>query len=142
MGWRTDWLYGLIFHEVQRVWRRAIREGRGKFGPAPSQLLIKEMSDADWELMRSKGRELRKWCYSGGTPEPLPVEDETTESLGEQVGMFYEKGDVRFFIASDRKRVLLTYTLGPRYGRGMAFAIEGQGAKGRLVPTGGPGWVS
>lgn len=142
MGWQTDWLYDLIFHEVERVWRRALREGRGKFGPAPSQFLIKEMCEADWESMRCKGEEHRKWRYSGGSPEHLPAEDETRESLGEQRGMFYEKGEIRFHVAPDRKRVLLTYTLGPRYGRGMALAVQGQGAKGKLVPSGGPGWVS
>jgi hypothetical protein len=62
--------------------------------------------------------------------------------IGEQRGMFYERGVVEFFIDTDRKRVLFTYTLGPRYGRGMIFRVVGQGTTGRLTPCAGPAWIS
>jgi hypothetical protein len=55
--------------------------------------------------------------------------------------MFYEQGLVEFCVAADRQRVLVTYTIGPRYGRGTAFVVVGQGARGRLVQD-GEFWVS
>ena len=134
MGWQSDWLYDLIFDEVARIWKRAIRDGRGPFGPAPTALVIKEMGEPDWEAVRCQGDVHRLWCYRGGTPEVLPVEPESETGVGEQRGMFYERGEVQFHISSDRKRVLFTYVLGPRNGRGMEFAVQGQGRQGKLVP--------
>ena len=40
MGWQSDWLYNLIFDEVERIWKRALRDGRGQFGPAPTVFVI------------------------------------------------------------------------------------------------------
>jgi hypothetical protein len=141
MGWQSDWLYQLIFDEVERVWKRARKDGAGRFGPPSTAFLISEMPEADWEHIRCHGDAHRQWTYKGGDPEPAPCVVYDTD-LGEQRGMFYERGVVEFFIDTDRKRVLFTYTLGPRYGRGMIFGVVGQGTKGRLTPCAGPAWVS
>lgn len=36
--------------------------------------------------------------------------------------------------------MLFTYTIGPRYGRGMIFEVVGQGAHGRMIPCTGSAW--
>lgn len=142
MGWQSDWLYQLVFDQVKKVWDRAIRDGAGRFGPPPNSLLISQMSDADWEQVRCRGDIRRQWTYQGSEPEPLTRAAGDDTDLGERRGMFYERGAVAFCIDSDRKRVLFTFTLGPRYGRGLIFGVVGQGAKGRLGPSPGPMWVS
>src|SRR4051794_636805 len=81
MGWQSDWLYQLIFDEVRRAWRKAIREGRGKFGPAPTSGLVKELPDADWEAARCFGQVQRMWLYCGGNLEALSLEEEPDTGL-------------------------------------------------------------
>jgi hypothetical protein len=142
MGWQTDWLYQLVFDEVERVWQRAIKDGVARFGPAPKCLVISEMLEADWEESRCRGVANRQWTYQGGHPKLLsPCEGNATE-FGEQRGMFYELGVVTFCIDADRKRLVFSYTLGPRYGRAMTFTVIGQGKNGRLAPADGRLWVS
>jgi hypothetical protein len=142
MGWQSDWLYQLIFHEVERVWRVAVKEGAGRLGPAPTILQVSEMDEADWVHAWCRGVVLRRWTLQGGKPESLTLDQQGDADLGERRGMFYERSAASFCIDSDRKRVLFTYTLGPRYGRGMVFDVMGQGTKGKLRPNGGPMWVS
>jgi hypothetical protein len=139
MGRQSDWLYELIFDEVEKVWEQANKEGAGRFGPAPSDLLISEMHDADWEESRCRGNPDRQWTYQGG--QSLSPAEVSAIDVGERRGMFYERGVVAFCIDSDRKRLVFSYILGPRYGRGMTFVVIGQGAKGRLSPS-GICWVS
>jgi hypothetical protein len=105
-------------------------------------LLIIEMLEADWEDSRCRGNAHRQWMYQGGQPALLPPVEGNDIDLGAQRGMFYERGLVTFCIDTNRKRLVFTYTLGPRYGRGMTFGVNGQGNKGRLSPAGTTMWVS
>ena len=100
------------------------------------------MGEADWEVLRCRGDIQRQWRFGGTEPEVLPVDPEGDAGVGEQRGMFYERGDIQFHIASGRRRVLLTYSIGPRYGRGMELAVHGQGKKGKLIPSGQFSWQS
>jgi hypothetical protein len=143
MGWQSDWLYQLIFDEVETVWGRAIKDGAGQFGPAPTAFIVSEMRDADWEEHpRCRGDAHRQWTFQGGKPETLDRAAGSQIDLGKRRGMFYERGGVWFCIDTDRRRVLFTYTLGPRYGRGMIFDVVGQGAKGKFRPGGRFVWCS
>jgi hypothetical protein len=134
MGWQSDWLYRLIFEQIAKIWETATREGAGPFGPPPNALLITETRDADWEHARCLGNPIRYWMYQGGEPECVPTVEVDTNP-GQRQGMFYERGEVVFCIAADRNRVLFTYILGPRYGRGMILDVVGQGADGRLASS-------
>src|SRR5262245_52015040 len=111
MGWRSDWLYQVIFDEVEKVWKRAAKDGAGHFGPPPTGFVIREMLEADWEHIRCGGDVRRQWTYQGGRPEPAACVADDTD-LGEQRGIFYERGVVEFFIDANRKRVLFSYILG------------------------------
>jgi hypothetical protein len=141
MGWQSDWLYQLVFAEVERVWHSATRDGDSEFGPAPEALLVRESAEADWGQVRCCGPARRQWTFRGGPPEQLVGGVPEAADLGERRGMFYRRGLVEFCVATDRQQVLLTYTLGPRYGRGVVLAVSGQGASGRLTP-GGVSWKS
>jgi hypothetical protein len=140
MGWQSDWLYQLVFAEVGRVWAD-IADG-SEFGPPPIALVVREMAEADWDGPHCAGEVRRQWLYRGGEPEPVPPQGESGADVGARRGMFYERGTVAFHVAPDRRRVLFTFTLGPRFGRGLILGVEGQGAGGRLCPGPGPQWKS
>jgi hypothetical protein len=123
---------------VERLW--ADIAGGGQFGPPPTALVVREMGQADWKRAYCRGDVRRQWVYRGSSPEPVAPEAEP--DLGEGRGMYYERGVVDFHVASDRRRVLFTFTVGPRFGRGLIFGVEGQGAGGRLSPGAGPVWKS
>src|SRR5262245_35997634 len=86
MGWRTDWLYHRIFDEVAQLWKRAQREGRGKFGPAPDSLVVRERSGADWEQVLCLAGVVRAWAYQGAEFDELPLAADDDIDLGEQRG--------------------------------------------------------
>jgi hypothetical protein len=138
-GWRTDWLYRLVFKEVAAVWEKVRSEGRS-LGTPPDWLCVQELRRADWENLRCLGPVRRAWSFRSGGLSPLPPEG-VDPDCGEPRGMFYQVGRVRFHIA-DRKRLVFEYTVGPRYGRGVFFRVAGQGKRGRLHLDGPLMWVS
>lgn len=111
-------------------------------GPPPTALVVREMAEADWDCPNCVGSVLRQWLYRGGEPELLPLHDRADTDVGELRGQFYERGMVAFHVAPDRRRVLFTFGVGPRYGRGLILRVEGQGSDGRLIPSEGPQWRS
>lgn len=63
MGWKTDWLYSLIFAEVHRLWDCARRESErmgSDFGPAPGALIISEYSDGNFTNATCRGLRKRR----------------------------------------------------------------------------------
>src|SRR5262249_52350365 len=116
-GWKTDWLYQLIFKEVAAVWGKVRSEGRKLvpsppwLGTPPDWLCVQEFRRADWENLRCLGPVRRAWSFGGKELSPLPPE-EVDPDCGERRGMFYEVGRVRFHLAADRKRLVFEYTVG------------------------------
>ncbi len=145
MGWKTDWLYVCIFQVVKDIWATAQREAEkvpALMGNAPEHLLILECEGVRWEYPFCQPPIMRAWVYDG-------VEIQERFSAGELYpqhnivhGAFYTQGSFQFHISADRKRIAITYVLGPRYGRGYILKPQGQGKRGRLVPAGGTGWIS
>jgi hypothetical protein len=144
MGWRNDWLYGLIFDEVARVWTRALKESTSPImGSPPDYLLVREHGSADWEHVACLPPVLREWTYTGEAFEPRPLSDTDELPPPTRRDAFYSYGIVQYHIRPDRKKVLFTFVLGPLYGRGNVFRVFGQGKRGML--TGDPdsnAWVS
>ncbi|HEX4128833.1 MAG TPA: hypothetical protein VHZ24_02235 [Pirellulales bacterium] len=126
MGWQSDWLYELIFHEVEIV-REAATRHDAKNGQPPNTCFVSEYTDADWERAMNQGSVKRSWILKRG--EPI-AESDTACNLGDDSevdGVFFDKAFVTFHIATDRKRVVFVYFLGPRYARGRILAVQGQG---------------
>lgn len=118
MGWQTDWLYQAIFNEYRRAWDKAQQEGRGQFGPASARLIVCEFSDADFERPTCRGDRIRVWTFAGIDFHFVPNAEFEELRSGEITGMFYTTAVAGFHITGDRKRVVLEYCFGPRYGRG------------------------
>ena len=141
MGSRSDWLYRLIFEEAARVWDEVVRHALRTGQPAPEYLLIRETAGARWDTGWCAGEVRRSWRYRNGHLEPCRADENPVESDVVH-GHLYDVGAFAFHIAADRKRVLINYMLGPRYGRGNTYGVRGQGARGRLVDGEGAGWIS
>lgn len=138
-GWRTDWMYARIFREVGNLWEE-VRTGDPRMGTPPEQLRVEEMCGADWEGARCLPPVRRVWTFGPDGLHPQMGEAGPAE-CGAARGMFWQVGLVRFHVAVDRRRLVLEYAVGPRYGRGRVFRVAGQGKKGRLCPV-GITWIS
>ena len=138
MGWKSDWIYDLVFQEVSGVWAQACKDS-ARLGPRPSSLWVLEHRKADWDRARCKGQVLRAWLFDDTGLQVAEIEDNVEPVIR---GAMYDVGTVQFHIASSRKQVLFEFTLGPRYGRGRILQVVGQGPRGTLERTAGPGWVS
>jgi hypothetical protein len=171
MGWKTDWLYVLVFDLVRDLWNsmsRFAEQMTERNGSQPSQppldaLLVYQCGEADLSRASCRKPILREWVFDGeafterdseemadpinphqkrsshhfavllaGLPKPLEVR-----------GALFVQGMVCFYITADRKHVLFTYQIGPRFGRGSLYSVEGQGQSGRLtLERDAAGWVS
>lgn len=139
MGWASDWLYGLIFAKVRRLWDTAVKDGKGQSGPAPDYLVVSQYADvsstpSELRTATLLGPIVRTWRFDDAGPRlqaapPAPTREPTTVR-----GMFHEVGRVTFAISADRKRVAFTFVVGPRYWRHWTFAVKGQGKRASLEP--------
>lgn len=135
MGWKSDWLYRLVFQQFEQAWMKAQAEGASRFGPAPESLLVGQHSETivDGVSPYCRGPIARKWCYAGG--DWTELESGRSTSVDHAVrGMFFQTAIGRFCISPDRMTVVIEYVLGPRYGRGFTLTVEGQGDSAVLMP--------
>ena len=162
MGWKTDWLYKLIFMRIREIWDRArheserfnqsaaVRVDPDRVQSLPKQLLIQQCANAD--LLRTICVEpiVRSWVYMGhGFEEQKDVPKDARRrcrvapSEDEPLHNLFTQGTVRFHISDDRKQVVFTYILGPLNGRGYVCDVIGQGSTGTLENSPNSiGWVS
>lgn len=147
MGWAKDWLYGLIFAEVRRLWDTAVKEGEGRFGPPPEYLGVSQFEDVQvtpyqmvlhdetpsrFRIATFRGPLVRTWRFDATGPQFQAAPPVPTRQPVAIRGMFHEIGRVSFAISTDRKLVAFTYVLGPRAGRCWTFAVRGQGKRASL----------
>jgi hypothetical protein len=140
-GWRTDWLYRLVFREVADLWAE-VRSGNPEMGRPPELLVIEELGGADCQTARCLPPVRRVWTFGPEGLQPRPGDEENLAACAGRRGMFWRVGLIRFHVAAGRRRVVFEYVVGPRYGRGLILRVAGQGKKGRLRPEAGPAWLS
>ena len=135
MGWKSDWLYQLIFDQFERAWSQAQADGESRFGPASTSLLVGEYDKAvgDGSPPYCRGNVVRAWNFAGREWNSEAAA-ELLRHNGSTHGMFYHTAMGGFCISADRKTVMIEYRFGPRYGRGFVFIVQGQGDTARLLP--------
>ena len=131
MGWKSDWLYGLIFKEVAAVWKRSQNED-ATLGPSPFALHVLECAEGDFEGPHSHDV-VRRWIYDQSGLRPAELDESSERSVQ---GSMYDIGTVWFHVTTTRKLVCFGFCLGPLYARGHVFEVVGQGARGRLRISG------
>lgn len=131
MGWRSDWLYHLLFREIERVWNMTRREDQGRYGPAPARFFIEQYSDYTTNILLCSGTLLRVWSFDGSE---FTLRSRDTRLTYDYTvgGMFYHDGIIQFHILTTRKQIIWNSWFGPLYARGMAFRVIGQGKSATL----------
>jgi hypothetical protein len=134
----ADHLLRLVIERVAHTWREVQREASGRFGPGPTALILYQCDAADWEKVRCSESIVRTWVHDErGTPERDPTPSELA-GVTEKMGMCFVTGRVWFCLDGAMKRVVYTFMVGPRFGRGMVLRVEA----GSLLPEPVPMWVS
>ena len=137
MGWKTDWLYRLVFQEFSCAWDRAQGEGGDTSGRPPVALHVTEHDDVCPEGPAfCCGEPIRSWDFAGEGWEEVPLRERTPDDRAVH-GMFVRVAVGSFHISEDRKTMAVEYVFGPRYGHGSIFAVRGQGKRAKLVPKPG-----
>lgn len=134
MGWKSDWLYQLVFDQFQRAWIKAQRDGEGRFGPASNSLVVTLYNEAifDSGCQYCRGTAIRSWRFNGHDWAEYDLSTQLAVPVTH--GMLYETAIGRFHISDDRRVVTIEFTFGPRYGRGFVFLVHGQGTTAKLIP--------
>ncbi|RYX82903.1 hypothetical protein EON83_17500 [bacterium] len=143
MEWKTDWLFQLIVRDVEKIWQQALEEStRSTTSLAPDYLLLCQYADVlvqpyseiapevdDRSLLNASlvSPLIKQWKFdqSGVTIHNESHPD--SRKRNPVRGMFYQEGVFNFGFTPDRKLLYTSYTLGPRYGRGQVFKVQGQG---------------
>lgn len=146
MGWRTDWLHGLIFTQVRQLWARVRSDAEAHpalLGPAPELFVVRQMADGDPRRSKCLPPVRREWLYRGERFEAAARTRSEASRPATLRTLLYDLGRVDFHITPDRRQVIFVYVLGPRYGRGLVYRAVGQGRGGRLVEADGcAGWTA
>ncbi len=143
MGWKSDWLYGIIFAEFEKAWKQAQKEGKGEYGPASERMIISQYSGYSTEMPHCYGYLVKSWDYNGKSFELY--DEPELDSCAEPAiqGMFYKQASGSFAVSENRRAGVITYVFGPRYGRGFLFDVIGQGEKGEIrMNPGSTQWIS
>src|SRR5262244_3133916 len=79
MGWKSDWLYRLVFAQFEEAWTTAQKQGAGRFGPPSVQLFVSQFNEAGANSDRApifcRGTALRTWHYAGHDWDETPLPD-------------------------------------------------------------------
>ena len=141
MGWRKDWLYMLVFHQVRVVWDRVHQyadrpRACGEIQLPPDAIRVQQYAGGDPIEAFCRGPVLREWQFDGkgfSLQSGRNAEGKTARSTSTR-GTLLVEGVVGFYITSDRRRVVFNAVLGPLYGHGTVYMVQGQGRRGRLIP--------
>ena len=145
MGWKSDWLYQIIFQQAQQLWHQThtSREEPVPQITPPDYFLISEYASfrvvpyQDSPRLRDAklGDEpVRYWSYNDEGLRRIAA-PESPADLRESRGMYHKVGRIIFSIHTDRKLVFLGYGMGPRFARSGVYEVHGQGKTGSLSPA-------
>jgi hypothetical protein len=157
MSEETDSIHVRIFALIREAWDEVLslvdginqREGE-EAEKAPESFLVGEYENAilndDWN--RVADPLLRVWLFDGISFIEQDIESgissvlRAEQTVANTTSCCHTQGRVAFHITPNREQVLLTFFLGPRYGRGTVYHVLGQNQDVELVPIPLSGWVS
>jgi len=139
----ADWLHNLVLDHARKAWADAKRAADRKSETYPEYLVATQHSDWDKGLVMTHGDPIRIWTswddfmrLADATVLPTNSEPvDTSRSL-------FTIPMVSFYVADDRKQVLICRHLGPRYGNGGWWDVTGQGSAGKLTSSDRRSWIA
>lgn len=144
MGWRSDWLYSLLLDRARDTFAEAVRAAKERSEPRPIKLFAIETKEFNSDFDMTSGDPYRIW--SSEDDFSSLVDHATWQSFTEQKRdrsrSIHVVPMMSWFIADDRKQVLICRWIGPHYGNGGWWDVVGQGKRGRLVQARRGEWVS
>jgi len=155
-------LYCQVFDVARDAWgqgqevARHMTEHMGMPDIPPDSLVVYQHAGGNFKRARCTGSIVREWVFDGSAFEehpvppgpsgrgyayiPRPVPRTLPPGSPNEHSSFFVQGVVRFCIRPDRRQVIVTYVLGPRYGAGQVYSVIGDGASGTLEPIALSGW--
>jgi hypothetical protein len=128
MDWKSDWLYKLIFQEVEETWNNGCRRSKN---PAHWRyVLVEEWTSADGVMC--DGRVVRTWVRDENGLSKISLLAHAKRKLHAR-GLMFPFIILLFHIPEDRKRVVLGRIRGSLDGFGSRYLVQGEGEQARLV---------
>jgi hypothetical protein len=135
--WHSDWLYQLVFREVEDAWKWCRRVPNSK---AWQYVLVEEWSAARDSMC--SGRLVRAWVRDSDGLREISLE-EHKQHKRKIHSRIYPFVIVSFHIRPDRRKVVLGRREANTAGRGCGYLVEGEGETARLVRDPAAGfWIS
>lgn len=101
------------------------REGDDSFYGNPPRAMLIKYGEGSLRKMEYLVTDIRKiWYYEGGELTELDgMRKRVTEPIS---GMYFAEAEAVFAMDKERKYLYLSFSMGPRYARGIRYTIEGQ----------------
>jgi hypothetical protein len=103
---------------------RGLRGGRISrmiMGDAPAEGYVRRLSELD-AIGRITGSVLGVWRINHTEIVTLPISFTVPEPAGRS-RMYYDRASFDFAVASDRRSVVVGWSVGPRFGRGFRYHV-------------------
>ena len=122
---REEAVIKLVLGQVDQTWGEVRATATGERGPAPSAFIVNQFAAARWDRAECDGSLVRQWVRDeSGTAERPPSPAELA-AVSVRHRMCNEVGEVSFHISAGLDRVVYTYVVGLRFGRGMILRVSG-----------------
>ena len=109
------------FREPSRV-GRTLRQWFPNWWRPPTDVIVFEHSDGDWDRAHCIGEPIRAWRVTPDGPVEVPTNIEIDKS---SVGPWYRSAAVfRFCVSSDFTRIIYSRLHGPRAGSGSTYTLR------------------
>lgn len=125
MDWNKDWLYRLIFKEVETFWNKFAAR-------SVEQIHIAEYPDAELQKSYCKGMAMRHWVYSGANVTAVTFDAAKPETIPDIMRQYKKVGALSFHITPDRQHVVWNYMVGYFNEGGYTYRVVDQGEQARL----------
>ena len=133
-----DEIIRMVLVQVDLTWTEAQETARGELGPGPEALIVRQCGSARWERAECDAPFLRQWVRDQrGTTEREPSPSEV-DGVSVKHRMCSQVGQIWFHVGADKDRVIFTFVVGPRFGRGRILRVVGD----HLEPEPHPVWVA
>ena len=139
----ADWLQDLILGHARSAWHDVKRTADRRSETIPEYLVATQHGDWDEGHTMTHGDAIRIWTSRDDFTALADATVLPTNSGPIDVNRsLFVIPIVSFYVAGDRKQVLICRHLGPRYGNGGWWNVTGQGKAGKLTTSDRRSWIA
>lgn len=143
MGWTIDWLYQLLLNRARDTWTEIVQAAGRRNERYPEYLAVTEHTDWNRQSTVTFGDPVRIWSSQDDfrslcDASILRYEERPIDAAK----LFFPVPVLSWYIAPDRKQVLICRHLGALYANGGWWDVVGQGRHGRLRASDRKSWIA